>query len=607
MSQYKPIYKVLLVSMDAKYIHSNLALRYLEAYYVEHYQHTYPVEFCRKEYTINQQVAHIVADIYEEKADIIGFSCYIWNIEHVKKIIRNLKKVMPGVKLILGGPEVSFDSADCMRQYPEIDFIVCGEGEQAFAELVSMLASEQRKMPAGVKNISYRDSDASDGKIVEATQQGRVDDLANVPSAYADDFDAEQFAHRIIYYEASRGCPYSCQYCLSSNERGVRFFPLERVKEDLLRFINAGVKQVKFVDRTFNCAPRFAMEIFEWIVEHHQGKTNFHFEISADLLTEEMIAFLHTVPHGLFQFEIGVQSTHEDTLSEIQRRTNLHQLKKAVAGIRNGGNIHQHLDLIVGLPNEDYRTFARSFNEVYQMQPDQLQMGFLKLLKGSGLRRREQEYRYVYSDEAPYEVMACDSLQYEEIIQLKEIEHLLDHYYNSHQFDMSLRFLIDQLGYQPFDFYEQMAVFCKQRGFYGRAHSQSVMYQYIFDFACDRLVDEERIDRFVEIMRFDFTRLGPHGRLPECLREYQPDDYKKHKQMLLSDVELQVEYFSQYRHLNMRNLTQHVRIEVFKYDILGDHSERESWYLFVYHDDPLQFRRADWHDITRHHAVQCII
>ncbi|OEF98199.1 B12-binding domain-containing radical SAM protein [Desulfuribacillus alkaliarsenatis] len=604
--------KVLLVSLNAKYIHSNLAIRYLENYYLEHAYKKCPIELQKAEYTINQHASDIAANIYEMKADIVGFSCYIWNIEMIFKIVKNLKKVAPNIKIILGGPEVSFDSNNLLLQYPEIDYIICGEGEYAFAEVIcyELQGHHQEKYQKNLdyflpNNVSYRVSSAKE--IRPATEQGRIKDLSNILSPYEQGFDSEQYKHRIIYYETSRGCPYSCQYCLSSTDQGVRFFPIDRVKRDLLKFIAAEVKQVKFVDRTFNCAPKYAMELFTWIIDNQQGKTNFHFEISADLLTDDMIEFLQKAPQGLFQFEIGVQSTHERTLTEIQRTTNFEKLKRAVEEIHAGGNIHQHLDLIVGLPYEGYQQFAKSFNDVYELQPDKLQMGFLKALKGSGIRARERDYGLVYTSEPPYEVLMTSVLSYKEIIKLKEIEHTLDHYYNSHQFDQSLKLLIKTLNTKPFDFYEQFADYCKEVGVFERAHSQGSMYNTLYGFS-KRCLEESKIEpsacnevfllRIQETLKFDFIRLSPHGKIPDFIMEFQPEGFKKRKQAMLSNPDIVQKYFPQYAELNMRNLSKRVHIEVFQYDIMGNKEEQVSYYMFVYHDDPLQFKRADWYDIT---------
>jgi radical SAM superfamily enzyme YgiQ (UPF0313 family) len=610
--------KVVLVALDAKYIHSNLAIRYLESYYNYHYYDDVPVNIVKREFTINQQISDIVASLYEDKADLIGFSCYIWNIEMVIKVVRNFKKIAPNVKIVLGGPEVSYDSTNYLNEYPEIDYIICGEGEQAFADLVRVLCDKKSKESQELslpRSIGYRNQLI--GGIEAAVTEGRIEDLQDIPSPYSD-FDSQLFQHRIIYYEASRGCPYSCQYCLSSADRGVRFFPIERVKKDLLTFIQAEVKQVKFVDRTFNCAPKYALEVFKWIIKHNRGKTNFHFEISADLLSDDMISFLNQAPHGLFQFEIGVQSTNEQTLSAIQRKTNLKQLKNNVLRLQLGSNIHQHLDLIVGLPHEDYLSFAESFNEVYELRPDKLQMGFLKVLKGSGMHRRANEYGFIYTAEAPYEIMQNNDLSYDEVIKLKGIEHVLDHYYNSHQFDQSILYLTHRLSLSPFMFYEQLAAFCKERGFFKRAHSQASMYQNLFDFASymfERqyettsalndipvarrnilIVESKLIIR--EIMKFDFIRLSPHGKLPSFMEAYYQDDFKIRKQNFMSDIANIERYFPQYADINMRNLSKRVHLECFKVDVMGSQQVGEYVYLFVYHDDPLQFKRADCYDVT---------
>ncbi len=595
MNRVKPNPKILLVSLDAKFIHSNLALRYLESYYLEHCQRALPVDFTRLEFTINQQISRIVAQLYEQKADLIGFSCYIWNIEMIQKIIRNFKKVAPETMIVLGGPEVSFDSADCMQEYPEIDYIICGEGESAFAALIRHVFDDRCQADQLPDNITYRDRQAN--VIVPAISQGRIKELDMIPSPYQRNFDRDVFSHRIIYYETSRGCPYSCQYCLSSTDQGVRFFSLERVKQDLLLFMEAGVKQVKFVDRTFNCAPQYAKQIFQWIIENHQGKTNFHFEIAADILTDDIIEYLKQAPYGLFQLEIGVQSTYGQTLEAIQRKTNWERLKKAVLAIKQGGNIHQHLDLIVGLPHEDYQQFSQSFDDVYQLGPEKLQMGFLKLLKGSGLRREQEQYQYLYTEEAPYEILQSKDLHYCEVVRLKEIEDILDHYYNSHQFEKTLLYLMKSTKLRPFEFYEQIAIYCKSNGFFERSHSQTALYEYLYGFAQTVCSNKSQIDIVKEVMKFDFFRLGPHGKLPGFLNLVQEESFKQRRQQLMSDETFADTYYPRYKQMNMRLLSQYVRLEPFLYDIENPDQQEQVCYLFVYHDDPLQFQRADWYKI----------
>ncbi|OEH86910.1 hypothetical protein BHU72_01215 [Desulfuribacillus stibiiarsenatis] len=588
--------KIVLVSLNAKYIHTNLAIRYLETYYREHYNEQYPVEFVRKEYTINQQLADIVADLYLQKADVIGFSCYIWNVDSILKVIRNFKKVAPRVKIVLGGPEVSFDSKERMLAYPEIDYIICGEGEDAFAKLMLTLDLPSTELQDTLIGISYRDPISQE--IIEAKQQVKIKELAKIPSPYGDNFDPLDFQYRIIYYESSRGCPYSCQYCLSSTDQGVRFFPIEQVKSDLKKFIEAKVKQVKFVDRTFNCAPKYAMDLFRWIIEHQQGFTNFHFEISADLLTDEMLEFLKGAPLGLFQFEIGVQSTHDQTLDAIQRKMDFQKLKEAVLRLQEGANIHQHLDLIVGLPHEDFQRFAQSFDDVYKLQPDKLQMGFLKVLKGSGMRMREQEYGFIYMDEPPYEILQTNDLTYDDVILLRDIEHILDHYYNSHQFTHTLAYLIAQEK-SPFEFYERFAQYASAQGFFEKSHSQGAMYDFLFAFvSATSDSNDAKVSIVRDFMKFDFVRLSPHGKLPDVLHNYTSDDLKKKKQVLVSDPTVIEQYYPQYAQLNMRNLSKYVQIESFQYDIMNTMEQRTTYYLFVYHDDPLNFKRADWYDVT---------
>ncbi|MBP1753793.1 MAG: Fe-S oxidoreductase, partial [Firmicutes bacterium] len=363
--------KLLLVAVNAKYIHSNLAVYCLRAYAGKH---GFADQVSLAEYTINHSEEDILREIYKEKADVIAFSCYIWNIEIILRLINELKKVQPEAKLWLGGPEVSYDSERRLKLTPGLEGIMIGEGEQTFLELVQHYTLGEPALKK-IKGIAYRDNN-----LIRITEERELLALSDVPFPYV---DIKNFKNRIIYYESSRGCPFSCSYCLSSVEKRIRFRDLSLVKQELLFLLEQQVPQVKFVDRTFNCNKEHAMAIWQFIKENDNGITNFHFEISADLLTDEELSFLATLRIAQVQFEIGVQSTNPDTVAAIRRRMDLKLLRKNVDRIRVARNIHQHLDLIAGLPNEDYKTFEQSFHDVYEMKPDQLQLGFLKVLRGS--------------------------------------------------------------------------------------------------------------------------------------------------------------------------------------------------------------------------------
>jgi len=454
---------ILLAGINAKYIHSCLAVHSLR-HYTER-ETGIPVRTA--EYTINQLREEVLADIYRQAPDLAGFSCYIWNIGFIRPLIRELKQVLPGVKILLGGPEVSFDPEEALSF--GADYVLSGEGEESFAKLC--LALEQGTSLSQVPGLSWRE----DGAVRHNSPPAPLD-LAKLPFVYE---DLSQFDDRILYYEAQRGCPFNCQYCLSSVDKGVRFQPLEKVERELQFFLDHRVRQVKFVDRTFNASPKFAMAVWRFLHEHDNGVTNFHFELAAELLTGEMLAFLPSVRPGLFQFEIGVQTTHGPTLGAIDRRSSFEELTRRVHALQKGKNIHLHLDLIAGLPYESFAQFRQSFNDVYRLDPDQFQLGFLKLLKGSGLRRDMGKYGIRAREEAPYEVLYTDALPYSDMLRLKDIESLTDGYYNSCQFVTGLRYLTS-LSETPFDFYLGFSEFCRTNGLFDRPPSRMGRFEVLY-------------------------------------------------------------------------------------------------------------------------------
>jgi radical SAM superfamily enzyme YgiQ (UPF0313 family) len=466
--------RVLLCGLNAKYIHSNLAVHYLKEYArfsFDKYSRgdeSLEVEIKVKEYTINQQFNQILEDIYKGKPDLIGFSCYIWNISIIKQLVVELKKVLPNTKIWLGGPEVSYNSMELMKEYPEISGVITGEGEVAFARLLKGDSLEE------ISGIVYRNGE---GYIKENLPLPKLD-LDCLPFPYTDLVD---FNHRIIYYESSRGCPFSCSYCLSQEESKVRFRNLEKVKKELEAFIKEDVAQVKFVDRTFNCNGERAREIWKFIRDNDNGKINFHFEIAGDLLREADLQLLKTLRPGLVQFEIGVQSTNQETLKEIDRDMDFSLVKDAVKGLKEYGNIHLHLDLIAGLPMEDIKSFAESFNDVYQLKPHQLQLGFLKLLKGSKMERKKGDYDLITQDFPPYEVMSTKWMDFSAILKLKSVEEMLENYYNSRQFHHSINWLEKEF-LSPFHMYESLGEFYQEKGYDKYSHSREKRYEILLKF-----------------------------------------------------------------------------------------------------------------------------
>lgn len=467
--------KILLAACNAKYIHSNLAVYDLRAYASAYQEH-----ILLREYTINQTKDEILKDIYLTGADVVCFSCYIWNISFVKDLLCDLHKILPETKFWAGGPEVSFDAEAFLRKTPQMTGVMTGEGEKTFLELVHYYVDGEGSLTE-IPGIVYRD-----GEEIHNNGWRELTDLSEIPFVYE---QLEDFENKIIYYESSRGCPFSCSYCLSSIDKKLRFRNLELVRRELQFFLDRKVPQVKFVDRTFNCRHEHAMEIWRYILEHDNGVTNFHFEISADLLRDEEIQLMSKMRPGLIQLEIGVQSTNTDTIHAIHRSMDLVKLERSVAKIHSFGNIHQHLDLIAGLPYEDYNMFHRSFNDVYEMKPDQLQLGFLKVLKGSLMEQEAQKYGILHKEKEPYEVLSTTWLSYREILKLKRVESMVEVYYNSGQFQNTLEYLVPQFE-DAFIFYEKLGAFYEEKGYSEISHSRMRRYEILLEF----LKEETQID-----------------------------------------------------------------------------------------------------------------
>ena len=459
--------KIILAACNAKYIHSNLAVYDLQAYARQYQQH-----ILLKEYTINQQKDEIMKDLYEEKPDVICFSCYIWNISFVKELAEDLKKVLPSVPFWAGGPEVSFDAEAFLAANPAFDGVMVGEGEETFLELAGYYMNHRKSLEQ-IRGIAFR-------KENQVLHNGwrEIMDLSKVPFPYK---DLQDFDHRIIYYESSRGCPFSCSYCLSSVDKKLRFRSLDLVRKELQFFLDHKVPQVKFVDRTFNCKHDHAMAIWKYIVEHDNGVTNFHFEIAADLLREEELELMATMRPGLIQLEIGVQSTNLQTLEAIHRKTDFSRICQIVERIHSFGNIHQHLDLIAGLPYEDYDSFHHSFNDVYALRPQQFQLGFLKVLKGSLMKQMEKEYGIVHKEKEPYEVLSTNWITYEDVLNLKKVENMVEVYYNSGQFENSLKY-VETLFPDSFTMYEALGRFYEQKGYECISHNRLRRYEILLEF-----------------------------------------------------------------------------------------------------------------------------
>ena len=459
--------KILLAACNAKYIHSNLAVYDLKAYSSDYDEHV-----ILREYTINQPKDEILKDIYSSGADVVCFSCYIWNISFVRELIRDLVKILPKTAFWAGGPEVSYDAEKFLTEMPEMTGVMVGEGEKTFHDLLEFYIDGKDSLEE-ISGIAYRTGD----KIIHNGWRELMD-LSAIPFVYE---HLEKFENRIIYYESSRGCPFSCSYCLSSIDKKLRFRDLELVKKELQFFLDHRVPQVKFVDRTFNCKHEHAMTIWKYILENDNGVTNFHFEISADLLREEEMELMSQMRPGLIQLEIGVQSTNPETIRAIHRHMDLKKLEHCVNRVHSFRNIHQHLDLIAGLPYEDYDTFHQSFNDVYQMKPDQLQLGFLKVLKGSLMQKEAEVYGIVYKEKEPYEVLSTNWLTYGEVLKLKMVESMVEVYYNSGQFWHTLEYLVP-FEKDAFTFYEKLGSFYEKKGYSEISHSRMRRYEILLEY-----------------------------------------------------------------------------------------------------------------------------
>ena len=495
--------KVILAALNAKYIHSNLALRYLSRFQNNNQKHHVET----MEFTINQRLDFIAEELFRKQPDVVLFSCYIWNVEMLRQLCPILKKIMPDCVIGFGGPEVSYESETFLRENPAVDFVMRGEGELVFTKYLEHLDAGNPATLGEIESLTYRQGDE-----IFSTPQMHPMDLALLPFPYEDDFSDVQ--NQIIYYESSRGCPYHCGYCLSSVENGVRFVPLDKVLPDLQKFLGKNVPQVKFIDRTFNCKKSHAMAIWKYLHEHDNGVTNFHFEITADLIDQETIDFLKTVRKGLFQFEIGVQSTNPQTIRAINRNVDFAALSEIVQQIKDGGNIHQHLDLIAGLPYEDYDSFGRSFNDVYALHPEQLQLGFLKVLKGSMLHQKQKEFEIVYHDTAPYEVLTTHELPYADTLRLKYVEEMVETYYNSGRFLNTLAYLVP-LYESPFAFFEALSQFWVSENYHYLGLSKMGLFDVLWRFVEQNpKVDKRKLQWE---MKFDIALHEKPKKLPAWL------------------------------------------------------------------------------------------
>lgn len=578
--------KILLTTLNSKFIHTNLAIRYLN----QMVKDIEDIDVDIREYTINNELDFILKDIYANNYDVILFSTYIWNVNDIVKICNNLKKVNKNVKIALGGPEVTYDSEESMKKYDFVDYILYGEGELVFRDFVKSLKGD-----IDIKDVDglvYRNN----GEIVRNKPMKDIENLDIIPSPYVD-LNKAEYENRIVYYETSRGCPFNCQYCLSSTLQGLRYFSIDRVKSDLKALIDARVSQIKFIDRTFNANKKFAMEIMQFLMENDNDYTTYHFEVTAHLLTEDMLEFLKECKEGLFQFEIGVQTTNEKVLEAVGRRDDFSKLSYVVQKIASYRNIHQHLDLIAGLPYEDYNSFENSFNDVFNLGIEHLQLGFLKMIKGTGIRNNADEHEFRYKDYPPYEVLYNKYITYNEILKLKDIEEILERYFNSKNFVLSMRYIIHNYYKEsPFKFFEDFATYFDKNGYFNMSQGKNQLYKILLDFYTEQI--NKNIELFTEIIKYDYISLGKTSNVPGFMSKIEVEDFKNRCHLFLQNEENLLKYIPRFENTPAKQIIKHVHFEPFKYDILklkenikADLDKKESIVLFVY-DDKKVFEKS---------------
>ena len=550
---------ILLAAVNAKYIHTNLAVYSLKAYCQEFSQ-----RISLREYTINQEKDQILKDIYHRAPKVLCFSCYIWNISYVKELIRDLHKILPDTVIWTGGPEVSYDAENFLREMPEVFGVMLGEGEETFRKLTEYYVNYEQgdaHVFPRIPGICFREKE----ELIN-TRFPEVLDMDRLVFPYE---DLSWFEHKILYYESSRGCPFSCSYCLSSVDKKLRFKSLDLVKQELEIFLKHKVPQVKFVDRTFNCREAHALEIWQYIKDHDNGVTNFHFEIGADLLTPKEIGLIRTMRPGLIQLEIGVQSTNEKTLREIRRYAPFEKIAANVLAVHEGGNIHQHLDLIAGLPWEDYESFRKSFNQVYALRPHQLQLGFLKVLKGSYMYEKAGDYGCFYKDKEPYEVLGTRWISYDDIIRLKSVEEMTELYYNSGQFSHTVRSVEKEFS-DPFSFYEALGIFYEKKGYDTLSHSRIRRYEILLEFLEEREISD--LEFYRQLMIFDLYARENMKTRPSWAPERKA--YKEKIQAFYEKEKEEPRYLSGYGEFSSRQMEKMTHLEIFTWNVTEGKKER---------------------------------
>jgi radical SAM superfamily enzyme YgiQ (UPF0313 family) len=527
--------KILLTAINSKFVHSNLAVRYLKAF-------TNDMNYkCKiREFSINDREEKILEEIIMERPNVVAFSTYIWNIEMIKRLSNLIKLVDENIEILYGGPEVSYDSQNILKELNG-EYIIEGEGEKTYREFVEYKLG--KRDINSIRGLHYK----IDGDIAFNGRRP-LTNMNEIVFPYEDD---ENLDNKIVYYEASRGCPFNCKYCLSSTVHGVRFLDVERVKKELKYFIDKEVRLVKFVDRTFNCNHKFTMAIWEFLI-NQDTNTQFHFEISADILKSEELELLRKAPKDRFQFEVGVQTTNDDVLNRINRFVNFSDIKEKVDELLQIRNIKQHLDLIAGLPGEDYTSFKKSFNDVYSIEPEEIQLGFLKLLRGSSMREEAKDYGMKYSPYPPYEILKTNDISYDELLKLKKVEEMVDKYYNSQKFNNIIKYLVNKFD-TPFDFYYELGTYFDKKGYFNRNIGNNEYYRVFLDFNMEILKEDNFILK--EILRFDYLRFNKKRGIPDFInRNIDKEDEERIKERLRSKYSFK-EYYLESFNININKFT----------------------------------------------------
>lgn len=565
---------VICTTLNAKYIHTNLAIRYLKAYA----QPEFDIEIV--EYTIKDPNINIVTDLIKRKPDVIGFSCYIWNIEDTIKIIKMIKKINPVIKIVFGGPEVTYDTAFWLKEVPEIDFIISGEGEKTFKDLLLELNGEGDLK--NVQGLAYRENG-----VIQFNYRKDKLNLRELPSPFRFEEDIPNLSKRITYIETSRGCPFTCQFCLSSIEIGVRYFDREKIKDDLRFLMKNGARTIKFMDRTFNISKSYAMEMFRFLIDEHVPGTVFQFEITADIMKPEVIEFLNKeAPPGLFRFEIGVQSTNDHTNTLVKRRQDFKKLSRIVNMIKQGGKIIQHLDLIAGLPEEDYDSFRKTFDDVFALRPEELQFGFLKMLRGTGLRMEADKYQYIYMDHPPYEILSNNVLSFDDVIKFKHVEDILEKYWNKHTMDHTIEYLVTHVFTSPFDFFQEFGAYWENNGWSKIGYQPEDLFRRLYSFLETKEIDD--LDIIFALMKLDTHEKAKYKpRKTWWETNLERKERTSFYQELLKDPLLLGERFAELA-LQERELYKHTITEKFPFNlvkyVMNGEIHKEPSLMVVYFD-----------------------